>query len=169
MLNIIFWLRLHVCSLECGYYLIAGFKLNRACYFAAFTCLLSKFAVCQTVLLSWRNNETGDGVSLQTYLHNWRVAWACLSSWFRVDGKDPVKSLFNRPKIISCKKWTIRVRVGVISTSERSKFWNRRPQIISCCKLTIVVLIVHFDTKIILGLLKSDLTVSLLSHLNSRT
>ena len=37
-----------------------------------------------------------------------------------VDDKDPVKSLFNRPKIISCQKLTIRVIVRVIATSERS-------------------------------------------------
>ena len=37
-----------------------------------------------------------------------------------VDDKDPVKSLFNRPKIISCQKLTIRVIIGVIATSERS-------------------------------------------------
>ena len=34
--------------------------------------------------------------------------------------KEPVKSIFNRPKIISCQKLTFRVRVGVIATSERS-------------------------------------------------
>ena len=37
-----------------------------------------------------------------------------------VDDKDSVKSLFNRPKIISCQKFMIRVIVGVIATSERS-------------------------------------------------
>ena len=37
-----------------------------------------------------------------------------------VDDKDPVKSFFNRPKIISCHKLTIMVIVGVIATSERS-------------------------------------------------
>ena len=47
-----------------------------------------------------------------------------------VDDKDPVKSLFNRPKIISCQKWTIKVRVGVIATSERSKLVFRRSKII---------------------------------------
>ena len=37
-----------------------------------------------------------------------------------VDDKDSVKSLFNRPKIISCQKCTIRLIVGIIATSERS-------------------------------------------------
>ena len=39
-----------------------------------------------------------------------------------VDDKDPGKSLFNRPKIISCQKLTIRGSglVGVIAKSERS-------------------------------------------------
>ena len=58
--------------------------------------------------------------------------------------KDTVQSLFNKPKIISCQKWIIRVRIWVMATSERSKLLNRRPKIISCQKLTIVVLIVHF-------------------------
>ena len=47
-----------------------------------------------------------------------------------VDDKDTVKSLFNRPKIISCQKWTIGVRVRVIATSERSKLVIRRSKII---------------------------------------
>ena len=47
-----------------------------------------------------------------------------------VEDKDPVKSLFNRPKIISCQKWTIKVRVVVIATIERSKLVIRRSIII---------------------------------------
>ena len=39
--------------------------------------------------------------------------------------KDTLKSLFNRPKIISCQKWTIRVRIWAMATSERSKLLNR--------------------------------------------
>ena len=66
-----------------------------------------------------------------------------IKGWFKFlnwgDSKDTVKSLFNRPKIISCQKWTIRVRIWVMATSERSKLLNRRPNIISCQKLTIRV------------------------------
>ena len=40
------------------------------------------------------------------------------------------RSFFNRPKIISCQKWTIKVRVGVIATSARSKLVIRRSKII---------------------------------------
>ena len=47
-----------------------------------------------------------------------------------VYNKEPVKSFFNRPKIISCQKWTIKVRVGAIATNERSALVIRRSKII---------------------------------------
>ena len=47
-----------------------------------------------------------------------------------VEDKEPVKSFLNRPKIISCQKLTIKVRVVVIATIERSKLVIRRSIII---------------------------------------
>ena len=67
----------------------------------------------------------GGGVSLQAYLHSWLIVWACLSSLTKI-----LLSLFNRPKIISCRKLTIRVKIWVMVTSERSKLVIRRSKII---------------------------------------
>ena len=49
-----------------------------------------------------------------------------------VDDKVPVKSLFNRPKIISCQKWTIGLESGLLQRVKGPTLLNRRPEVSSC-------------------------------------
>ena len=78
---------------------------------------------------------TGDGVSLQAYLHSWCVVWACLSSLLGLMTKILLSHFLIGLKLFNVKSLRLGFESGLLQRVKGPTLLNRRPKIISCQKV----------------------------------